>query len=315
MAAKEAEALSFKSLQSALRPIIEELGPLMPSEVLPANLSNYVTERLKAPKRRGGRGGVVNEVAGTLSKKTVSNELRMFKTACNWAKEEGWNFDVPPFKKQKKTAAVRKRTLSRAETGRIFYALRDPGSPAHLRVFAMIGMLTGQRSGAIRALKWEHVDFEEGMIWFTRAKPNAPNNKRIQDHPMTAYLDEELREAFTKAQEQRQRAADRGHPVAPMEYVVEHKQRPVGSLKTAWAALLLRAGVDGVWIHDLRRTAATIARNSGSSNADVALYLNDSEEITKRTYAHASPALLRDMQTAIAAIIVEETDAAGKRSR
>ena len=299
------EAHSFGSLQSALQPIIEEFGPLRPDEVGASTLTKYEADRARAKKRRGARGGLTVEVEGTISRKTIKNELAMFKAACHWALGEGWEFKAPPFKKQKGVTRRRKRTLSRAEAGRLFRALRAPETPRHLRTFAILAILTGQRSGSIRALKWEHVDFDEGMVWFTRARPDAPDNKRVQDQPMTPELDAALREALAQAHLARARATERRHPTRPVEYVIEFKQRSVGSLKTAWAALLARAKVEGVWIHDLRRTAATLTLNAGRSFAEVALYLNDSEQITKSTYAHASPGLLLDMQQTIATIIEE----------
>lgn len=312
--AKRGEVASHGSLQSALRPIIEAFGPLNPADIQQTNLTTYVTERLKAPKRRGARGGVVVEVAGTLSRKTIKNELLMFKTACTWAKDEGWPVTIPPIKKQKRATKQRKRILSRREFGAIMLALEAPETALHLRTFVYIALLTGQRRSAILALRWQDIDIEEGMVWFTRARPDAPENKRVQDHPMSEDMREVLRRALLGAKDAREKAAKRGNEVHPIEYVIEHKQQPVASVKTAWHALLARAGApEDIWVHDLRRTTASYARNSGRSNAEVAIYINDSEEITERVYAHADPSLLLPMQETIAEIMAKEREAAAKR--
>lgn len=288
---KREEAHAFASLESALRPAIEHFGALRPEEVTPAYVRAYVAARRNAPRRRGGRNGVV-EAAGRLSDKTIDNELRMLRAACVWTKKHlGWKFDTPDFVLPG-GARPRTRALSRKEAVRLLRALAADETPKHLRVFVLLALYTGQRSGAIRALKWEHVDFDEGMIWFSRARPHAPKNKRVRDMPMTdrmiAVLQEAKREAKT-------------------EFVVEFKRRPVTSLKTAWASLLARAGIEGVRMHDLRRTAATGALNRGASMADVALFLNDSEKITARHYAHAAPTLLLDVVRRIEAL-GEESD-------
>lgn len=289
---KREEAHSFKSLESALRPAIEHFGALRPDEVTPAYVRDYVAKRRKAPKQRGSRHGIVT-VAGRVSDKTIDNELRMLRAACAWVKKHlGWKFDTPEFVLPG-GGQPRKRTLSRREAAAVFRELAAPSTPTHLRVFVLLALLTGQRSGAVRALKWEHIDFDDGMIWFSRAKPHAPKNKRVRDMPMTtrmlAVLQDTQAAVLEKCKTDEERAAVAGR------HVVEFKGKPVASLKTAWATLLKRAGIEGVRVHDLRRTAATGALNRGASMADVALFLNDSEKITARHYAHAAPALLLDV--------------------
>jgi len=285
---KREEAHSFASLESALRPAIEHFGALRPDEVTPSYVRDYVAKRRKAPKRRGGRNGVVI-AKGKVSDKTIDNELRMLRAACAWVKKHlGWKFETPDFVLPG-GAQPRKRTLSRREAATVFRELAAPATPNHLRVFVLLALLTGQRSGAIRALKWEHIDFDDGMIWFSRAKPQAPKNKRVRDMPMTDRM-------LAVLQETRAGVIDKAKTDAiESRHVIEFKGKPVKSLKTAWAALLKRAKIEGVRVHDLRRTAATGALNRGASMADVALYLNDSEKVTARHYAHAAPALLLDV--------------------
>lgn len=289
---KRDEAHSFASLESALKPAIEHFGALLPEEVTPAYVREYVATRRKAPKRRGGRNGVV-VAKGRVSDKTIDNELRMLRAACAWVKKHlGWKFETPDFVLPG-GSQPRKRTLSRREAAAVFRELAAPTTPTHLRVFVLLALLTGQRSGAVRSLRWEHIDFDDGMIWFSRAKPHAPKNKRVRDMPMTtrmlAVLQETKAAVLEKAETEQERAAVEGR------HVIEFKGKPVASLKTAWAALLKRSGIEGVRVHDLRRTAATGALNRGASMADVALFLNDSEKITARHYAHAAPALLLDV--------------------
>lgn len=276
---KRSEAHSFKSLESALQAPTAHFGALRPEDITPAYVREYITTRRKAPRRRGGRNGVIT-VAGTVADKTIDTELRQLRAACAWVKKHlGWAFVAPEFQ-MPGGGQPRKRTLSRKEAAAVFRALAAPETPSHLRVFVLLALLTGQRSGAIRSLKWEHIDFDDGMIWFSRARPHAPKNKRVRDMPMTDRMLAVLRDAKADAK---------------TEWVIEFKGQPVRSLKTAWASLQRRAGIDGVRVHDLRRTAATGALNRGASMADVALFLNDSEKVTARHYAHAAPALLLDV--------------------
>lgn len=165
--------------------------------------------------------------------------------------------------------------------------LNDKATPAHLRAFVYLGLYTGQRGHTIRKLRWEHVDYDEGMLWFTRTDPKAASNKRLQDMPMTPRL-----AAFLAAIQQSARTP----------WVIEYRDngatkanpegKPLGPLKTAWAALLKRAGLSDVNIHDLRRSAASFALNAGAGLSNVAAFLNDDERTTRMHYAHADPDLL-----------------------
>lgn len=266
-------------LESLLKPVRAHFGALHPSEVRLSYQRQYIAKRTASARQRGDRGGDPVAIGGAVSKRTVSLELAALRAALNRARKEGEIASAPAISLPQGSAKARRRTLKRAEFSAFMRALFTSETPDHLRAFVLLGILTGQRSKALKALRWEWVDYDEGLIRFTATDPHAADNKRIQDTPMTPDM-----AAFMAAWQGRAKSA----------FVVEWKGKGVGSVKSAWRALLARAKLTDVRVHDLRRSAATLALNAGGRLADIALLLNDSEATTSRNYAHASPGLLLD---------------------
>lgn len=267
--------------RSLVRPVRAFFGELSPDEVTPKLIEEYIAQREKEPRRRGHRGGDGNvaERDGLVSDRTISLELASLRAALRRGvkQKEIPESAMPAISLPRPTPKARRRALKRTEFKTFMAEVFSQNTPEHLRAFVVLGILTGQRSKALKALKWTHVDFDEGMIYFTLTDPDAADNKRIADTPMTphmAQLMSELKE------------------VALSDYVIEWNGAGVHSLKTAWRKLLARTGLDDVRIHDLRRSAATIALNAGADVSKIALLLNDDERTVRRSYAHASPALL-----------------------
>jgi len=174
-------------------------------------------------------------------------------------------------------ARARKRALTRRELPAFTRALADPATPLHLRAYVTLALMTGQRGRHIRPLLWRDVDFAEGVIWFSRSNPDAAENKRVQDVPMTDALIALLTALRT---------------VARTPYVLEWEDRPIKSVRTAWRSLIRRAGLPDLQLRDLRRSVATLAVEGGASMTAVAALLNNDEAITRRHYAQVSGLLL-----------------------
>jgi integrase len=282
-----------KTLVSALKPIRAHFGALPPAQATAESpaagisaeyVRQYVAARMASPRQRGNRTKDADapstvDRAGTVGDRTVSIELAYLRAALKRAADEGEieKKTLPTIKLPRGLARARKRTLKRTEFRTFMAELFAPKTPRHLRVLVMLGILTSQRSKTLKAGRWPLVDYDEGFIRWTETDPDVADNKRIQDTPLTPDMARWLMEV----------QAD-----ALSEYIVEWNGRPVGSVKTAWRALLKRAGLKDVRIHDLRRSAATIALNAGGDIKRIALLLNDDEATVRRNYAHASPDLL-----------------------
>jgi len=271
------------ALESALVPVRPHFGLLAPEDITPATVREYIRDRRKATKRRGARGGGTVEGQGTVSDRAISVELAYLRAALKWAEAEKW-IEEAPFIKLPPGAGVnvRTRSLTREDVRKLLDATKHPDTAPHIRTFVLLALSTAQRGVAIRNLKWAQVDFEGNTIWFS--KTGGSNNKRRANVPMVPPLRARL--------EEMQR-------VARTPYVIEYRDEPVRDLKTGFAALVKRAGLEDVHIHDLRRTAATLALQAGRSFSEVAAMLKQNVGVTQAHYAHASPAYLLAVAEAI----------------
>jgi integrase len=64
--------------------------------------------------------------------------------------------------------------------------------------------------------------------------------------------------------------------------------------KKAWARVLKRAGIDGAWIHDLRRTIGTAVAADGGGPAIIQAVLGHMSAQSARSYLHLSAEMARE---------------------
>lgn len=258
---------TVNQMHTALRFMKSEYGGLEPLQITPPLMRDYLL------KRKAGELG-----DRPVSDRAASLELAYLRAALRLAQHDG-KIALAPRIILPRNAGVRrrKRFLSVGEAKKLMVAVKDPATAFHIRVFVELALLTAQRGVAIRELKWEHVDFEAGVIWFSKTDPNPANNKKRPDMPLTPPL---------------LRALMPARAVAKTDWVIEYRERPVKSVKTGFAAVVRRAGLKGVGIHDLRRTVATLLLHGGADVREVAMMLGDDERIVRAHYAHVTPKLL-----------------------
>jgi integrase len=126
-------------------------------------------------------------------------------------------------------------------------------------------ILTGCRLGEILTLKWEYVDFDRAALFL----PDSKTGKKtvILNAPALAVLN----------------GLDR---VGPYVIPGDDIEKPRADLKRPWAAILKRAGLSGVRIHDLRHTYASFGAGSGLGLPIVGKLLGHSQPSTTARYAH-----------------------------
>lgn len=281
--AKQDDGKDTTALESALVPIRPHFGKLAPEEISPATVREYIRDRRKATKRRGARGGGTVEGVGTVGDRAISVELAYLRAGLKWAESEKWIVEAPFIKLPPGAGVnVRTRSLTREEVRKLIDATKHADTAPHIRTFVLLAISTAQRGIAVRSLRWSQVDFDGNTIWFS--KTGGTNNKRRANVPMVPPLRAHLLEM---------------QKVARTEYVIEYRDQPVRDLKTGFAALVKRAGLKDVHIHDIRRTAATLALQAGRSFSEVAAMLKQNVEVTQAHYAHASPGYLMAVAEAI----------------
>lgn len=250
-------------VKTHLKPILAEFGPLPFSEFKDgrnSRLRAYVAKRREAGRKDS----------------TIRAEICKLQSALNFSAREEM-IDAAPKLLRPQAGEPRSRVLSRGEDGgelgRLMAEIDKPGIAPHVRLTVLLALLTGQRKGAIFALKWEHVDFDDGVIRFSRTTERVTKKKRV-DQPMH----DELRRLLLEARER-----------ATCAYVVEFRGKPVKTIRTAYSALLARASIVGLTQHDLRRSAAQIVRDETESLDAAATFIGDTLATTGRHYARPNP--------------------------
>jgi integrase len=232
---------------------------------------------------------------------TANRTIATLAAIYSWAGRTGLiDEGVNPARRVEKYKEVAKdRYLSMAEITRLGQALRDaetegfpyafdpdkPNSkhgakPGQRNVFfspfavAAIRLLifTGCRKGEILKLKWSEVDFERGMLHL----PDSKTGRKV-------VL---LGQAAVKVLESLPRVGD---------YVIAgaDPDKPRVDLKRPWEAIKEKAGLEGVRLHDLRHSFASVGAGAGLGLPIIGKLLGHSQSRTTERYAHLADDPLR----------------------
>lgn len=146
--------------------------------------------------------------------------------------------------------------------------VEDKEITAHAASILLLLLLTGARSGELASAKWEWVDWDLQMIALPDSKSGAK----------TIYLSKDA-VAVLRDQE----ARSKGQPyIYPGRSAGKH----IHNLRKPWARICKEVGLEGVRVHDLRHTAASLALGSGTSLAIVGRLLGHTQVQTTLRYAH-----------------------------
>ena len=227
-------------------------------------------ERGPGSLARGGRGvaGQCATLLGTLLSFAVRREMRQ---------------DNPARGVKKPALRKMERFLSDAEIGRLAVALdiyrTDGGNPFAVAAIKLL-LLTGARRNEILSLQWRDVDFDRQCLRLRNSKTrekvvflNAPALLLLQDMPRVE-----------------------GNP----HVVVGHGAgEHLKGLDKIWNAVRARAGLEGVRLHDLRHSFASVGVAGGLSLPVLGALLGHRQAMTTARYAHLSADPLRAANEAV----------------
>ncbi len=126
--------------------------------------------------------------------------------------------------------------------------------PAHQRLLLVIGFHLGMRSGEILGLRWDQIDWHANSI---RLEKGQTKGKQARVAPLYGELRAWLDMAYSDP--------DRGLTI------VSWKGEAISETKRAWKNACRRAGVPGLYVHDLRRTAIRNMIRAGMSEKQAML--------------------------------------------
>ena len=209
--------------------------------------------------------------------RTLALLSRLFNLAEAWGWREPGSNPCRLVEKFKEEA--RSRYLSAGEIERLGRALERltatgallPQAAAAIRLL----LLTGARLGEILGARWDWVNSERRLITL----PDSKTGKK------TIFLSEASRAILAGLE-----ARGDGSPFLIPGRV---SGRPLNNLSKSWRRVLKVADLEGVRLHDLRHTAASIAVGRGATLPLIGRLLGHSQAQTTNRYAHvdADPAI------------------------
>jgi integrase len=233
-------------------------------KVMPAGVNDQSARAYRATRKVGDA--------------TARYELMMLSTALNWAVKTGkiaarTPFWLPPVPERKE------RHLTRAEFAKFLDGMRAH----HARLYALIGIYTMARPGAILELTWDRVDFMRRRINFT-----PEGHVRTAKRRTIVPIGDKLLRALQEAYEGRTSA-----------FVIEHGGKQVHSMKKAFQRASERSAVHAT-PYTLRHTGAVWAAEEGIPMPELAQMMgHDDDRTTQAHYARYSPDYLARVVRAV----------------
>jgi integrase len=199
------------------------------------------------------------------------------------------------------------RTASPETLQLLLDGCRDPD----LRRMIYVLVQTGLRAGELLGLKWHDIDWEHATIQVLRARnkfepsgfgePKARSRRAVAVSPATL---ETLRE-HRAAQHERRLLIGKGWRDLDLIFPrADGSPEDVNNLSKRFGALRKRLGIEGLRVHDLRHTSATLALQAGVHPKIVQERLGHANiGVTLDTYSHVLPNMQREAADALDALV------------
>ena len=213
---------------------------------------------------------MVKRVRDTVTKagkpSTANRVVALMSGVFSWAIREGLHDRNPVKGTRRNREYSRERFLQPNELPRFFEALREELNTT-LRDFILMALLTGQRRGNVLAMRWADLSMNA-------AEWRIPMTKNGTAH--TVPLTPEALEILHA-----RRGLCMGDYVFPARSGEGHLKWPY----KGWDALMKRAKLENLRIHDLRRSMGSWQARTGASLALIGKTLNHKDASTTLIYA------------------------------
>jgi integrase len=224
------------------------------------------------------------ELTKTTSPSTANRALARLKALYSWAATEmdyeGANPTAGILKHSEKPAR-RKRRLRMDELAAFFKAMDSVSRD--MADFFKVTLFTGQRSGNVRSMRWADLDLGGGRWMIPQTKQGEATEVVLAPQVVELLTERQKYLAERVKQRKARWAKKRKGPEPKASPFVFPAKRGGGHLVTyrkAWVELCEAAGIDGLRVHDLRRSLASFAQDSGIGTAIVAAQLGHADAAT-----------------------------------
>jgi integrase len=207
--------------------------------------------------------------------RTANKTVALLRTVLAWA---GRRTDNPAQDVSRFKQSPRRRRLSDEEATRFRKALES--FEEAWRDFFSLSLLTGTRRQSLVAMRWADVALERAR-WIVPAAWSKHGDEMVI--PLT-------REAMTLLAEMKKR---RG--TSPWVFPSEKsKSGHIEEPRKARERLLKAAGIENLWLHDLRRTFGSRLAETDASGAVIAAAMGHKSLQSARSYLHLQVDAVRD---------------------
>jgi integrase len=255
----------------------------MPTAWLKRRLSAIPTGEISEWHDRMGRErGHVRANRGLTLLRTMYNKAREWRTFHDSNPCDG----IKLFKERSRT-----RFLNADELRRLNTALLEELNP-YWKAFFQLSYLTGARKSELLGSRWEHVDFNAMTL-------TLPDTKSGEDTllPLSRAEAEILHSL-----------PSRGN--SPWLFPGIGKAGHLREAKSAWKRLIARAKLEGVRIHDLRRTTGSWMAMAGHGLPLIGKALGHTSTDSTEVYARLQLAPVRAAKEALSRLMLEAADSA-----
>lgn len=256
---------SLPNLRTALKHLKKRFGGWRAVDIRTDHLRAYVREKQEEGYANG----------------TIRRHLASLKRAFNLAVQAGRLTQALHFPSVQ-VDNVRKNFLTMGDVDAICGELND-----HLAPTVRFAALTGWRKSEVLGLRWLNVDFDAGTL---RLEPGTTKNREGRTFPFSALppLEDLL-------QHQRERTDAVEKETGQIVTHVFHRDgEPIRAMRKAWNKAAKRAGLEGAWFHDLRRTAVRNLERAGVPRSVATELTGHKTESVYRRYAIADEAALQE---------------------
>jgi integrase len=255
-----------------------------------AMIENDILPRLRWLRVQDARFTDIDKLHREISKRApiranrvVALLSKMFSLSIRW----GWRADNPARGIERNPENKRERYLSGEEMARLTVALVDHRDQQAANIVRVL-LLTGARRGEVFNMRWADLDLETG-VW---VKPSAhTKQKKTHRVPLSAPA-RQLLASIARTSEY----------VFPGRYSGRRIE-----IHGNWREICDAAKLEGVRVHDLRHSYASILASAGLSLPVIGALLGHTQAQTTARYAHLFDDPLRAATERVGAIVAPVT--------
>lgn len=215
---------------------------------------------INTPRKR-----LLNGKSSNLTKATANRCLALLRSIFN---EEASQIENPCSKVKAYKEISRDRFLLPDELKRFFCALDDENTSEDIRDIVYFSLFTGARRSNIFSMAWVEIDFSSST-WTIPA--DKSKNKDSMKIPLISQAMDIL---------ERRKRESSSLFVFPGDGKTGHLVTP----RKAWTALITRAGLPDLRLHDLRRTCGSYQAATGANQAVISKSLGHKNIATTAIY-------------------------------